>query len=632
MISLEQWRAAIGFFSHCSPPGHYIHPYTQRGVYNRHLLRALLYHLRTVFCILYAYTIVQYVLLCYIVKVFVILTCNSMFPNNMMLLNTSCIHNMFLHYSILCCQYINMLFHYTIIYCRYLIGMACFVQLFCSVHMLVRYVSVSSSVIKKCRDNNKLFGQKYDRVSVHAHCQSTTMIVHCFLYASIAIQLLLLSGDVETNPGPVTKVCPACSRSVHIRKTICDCGNVFIFKKCVSVCPKCSTSVHIRMATCNKCGYALNIDKLYPIRESKRLGMQRKRARETDTETVARQEKNKKLMSNKRARETDAEKIARREANRVGRRASESTDQASLRKEKIRIHKADKLKATVAIDHVIDAFHSKIKLGPEFVCTCCHRMMYKQNVISCNVHKYSKCNAEVLQNVFGEDLSYKCSNGKQWVCKTCDSALTRGNIPVQAKTNGFKLTTIPPELSSLNALEIRLISLRVPFMKMVALPSGKQHCIHGPAVNVPSKLDSVCELLPRLPSETELVPFKLKRKLAYKGHYMYDYVHPDKVMSALRWLKANNPLYKDVVINEGWVNDSLAADSELFNGLTEPTEESMDTDNTCTTEECMDTDNTTEESMDIACAQPQSANDVLSSIASSPFMMYQMMGIACFLP
>ena len=36
--------------------------------------------------------------------------------------------------------------------------------------------------------------------------------------------------------------------------------------------------------------------------------------------------------------------------------------------------------------------------------------------------------------------------------------------------------------------ELRLISLRVPFVKMVALPSGKLSSIHGPAVNVPSKL------------------------------------------------------------------------------------------------------------------------------------------------
>ena len=78
-------------------------------------------------------------------------------------------------------------------------------------------------------------------------------------------------------------------------------------------------------------------------------------------------------------------------------------------------------------------------------------------------------------------------------------------------------------------------------MKMVALPSGKQRSIHGPAVNVPCKVDTICNVLPRLPSETELVPLKLKRKMAYKGHYMYDYITPQKLVIALRWLKANNP-------------------------------------------------------------------------------------------
>ena len=89
-------------------------------------------------------------------------------------------------------------------------------------------------------------------------------------------------------------------------------------------------------------------------------------------------------------------------------------------------------------------------------------------------------------------------------------------------------------------------------MKMVALPTGKQRCIHGLAVYVPSKVDRVCTLLPRWPSECELVPLKLKRKLSYKGHYMYDYVSPEKLANALKWLKANNPLYTDINIVDNW--------------------------------------------------------------------------------
>ena len=75
---------------------------------------------------------------------------------------------------------------------------------------------------------------------------------------------------------------------------------------------------------------------------------------------------------------------------------------------------------------------------------------------------------------------------------------------------------------------------------MVALPSGKQRSMHEPAVNVPSKVDTICDVSPRLPSQSELVPLKLKRKVAYRGHYMYDYITPQKLIDALIFLKANN--------------------------------------------------------------------------------------------
>ena len=48
-----------------------------------------------------------------------------------------------------------------------------------------------------------------------------------------------------------------------------------------------------------------------------------------------------------------------------------------------------------------------------------------------------------------------------WICKTCDRSLVRGSMPLQAKTNGLQLCYIPPVLSGLNALELRLISLHV---------------------------------------------------------------------------------------------------------------------------------------------------------------------------
>ncbi len=43
---------------------------------------------------------------------------------------------------------------------------------------------------------------------------------------------------------------------------------------------------------------------------------------------------------------------------------------------------------------------------------------------------------------------------------------------------------------------------------------------------------------------------------------------PDRLVNALVWLKANNPLYADVDINDQWMIDSLNDNNDLFNSLT----------------------------------------------------------------
>ena len=123
------------------------------------------------------------------------------------------------------------------------------------------------------------------------------------------------------------------------------------------------------------------------------------------------------------------------------------------------------------------AFLTATKEGPDYMCVCCNRLMYRKTVIEFKVTKYSKA---------PDDFTVPDSGTKQWMCKTCDNALKRGKLPAQAKANNLDLEDIPSELADLNLLEVRFISLRIPFMKMVALPCGKQRAIHGPAVNVPT--------------------------------------------------------------------------------------------------------------------------------------------------
>ena len=146
---------------------------------------------------------------------------------------------------------------------------------------------------------------------------------------------------------------------------------------------------------------------------------------------------------------------------------------------------ASKRASSVSLETAIADFLSKVQYSPDYVCMSCHCMMYRKSVIDFQRAKYTKATCEVLDKVFSPQYKRVSPNGNMYVCRTCHLALCRGNMPLLSKANGLELTPIPPELSSLNDLEARLISLRVPFMKMVALPCGQQRCIHGPAVNVP---------------------------------------------------------------------------------------------------------------------------------------------------
>ena len=294
------------------------------------------------------------------------------------------------------------------------------------------------------------------------------------------------------------------------------------------------------------------------------------RANETPEASLQRKLSNKSKMAVLRANETPEASLQRKHSNKEHMSvaiAYESSLISNQRKAKDAAFKRCVRNPSMTINDAISNFLTKIRLGPDFVCTVCHRMMYFTNVVSFDRNKYNKGSPEMLEKIFS--FRHVCPDHKEYICLTCSRTLKKGKVPVLAKANGLGLETIPPELEALNELELRLISLRIPFMKMVSLPCRKQRGIHGPAVNVTSNVDTVVDVLPRLPSQCELIPLKLKRKLAYKGHYMYQYVRPTIVLNALKWLKINNPLYANVNINEEWLADSACDDRDVFEGLFE---------------------------------------------------------------
>ena len=125
--------------------------------------------------------------------------------------------------------------------------------------------------------------------------------------------------------------------------------------------------------------------------------------------------------------------MTRREQNRENmakKRALESPSESSNRREQNRANIVNKRALNVSSDDAIASFQSKAKMGPDFVCTCCHRMTYNQNVTLYNNSKYTKASNELLEQVFCPEYSYTSTDGKKLLCITCDIALSRGNMPV----------------------------------------------------------------------------------------------------------------------------------------------------------------------------------------------------------
>ena len=351
---------------------------------------------------------------------------------------------------------------------------------------------------------------------------------------------LLLSGDIESNPGPIcekclldtctcksttkpkrrapSKQCPACASFVPCRRVVCDCG--YNFNKCaiehnaiairkqkkrenkamlrtIQSPQQSQRDKEFNQKSMTVCSLFETLEQASQRKKNNRDATASFRANETPEQASRRKQQNKSTMMISRAVQSP-QATARQNLSAKFRmaslRASEDVQSSIRRKTQSRLCMEQSRHKVLLIDEAMLVFHAKIKEGPDYVCTVCHRMMYRSGVRVYSRSNYCKGDQHVLESIFS--IEYVCSDGSQWICHACNQQLKRGSMPVQAKANGLALPNVPTELCNLKPLELRLICLRVPFMKLVALPTGKQRCIHGPAVNVPSKLDSICNLLP----------------------------------------------------------------------------------------------------------------------------------------
>ncbi|KAK6165196.1 hypothetical protein SNE40_023581 [Patella caerulea] len=218
------------------------------------------------------------------------------------------------------------------------------------------------------------------------------------------------------------------------------------------------------------------------------------------------------------------------------------------------------------IEKVHEEFKKESSHGPEYICCVCHRLLFKNQVNSCNEKLYNK--DDKVKNVANQCITktylHKCSidcidncdypKGYKslWICFSCDSKIKSGKIPAESVTNNLEPGHIPQQLACLNSLEAHLIALNIPFMKMVNLAKTQQFKVSGETVCIPNNINEVTKVLPRSEGSDQLIRLKLKKRITHKSYYQFEFVNKSKLRDALIFLKENNHYYTEVEFDKNW--------------------------------------------------------------------------------
>ena len=127
-----------------------------------------------------------------------------------------------------------------------------------------------------------------------------------------------------------------------------------------------------------------------------------------------------------------------------------------------------------SIEEATAKFKTKIRQKPVYICTSCHRLLFRKGVQLFKRANYDSVDKEVVDQVLAPKFMIESIDGKQYICITCNRNLKQGKVPVQAKGNFMDLDPQPEVLKGFTPCGLRLICRRIPFIRLISLPRGKQ--------------------------------------------------------------------------------------------------------------------------------------------------------------
>jgi uncharacterized protein DUF6570 len=155
------------------------------------------------------------------------------------------------------------------------------------------------------------------------------------------------------------------------------------------------------------------------------------------------------------------------------------------------------------------------------------------------------------------------------LCKQCFSCVKRDKIPALSLANSMYLGPIPSELKDLTVIEEAMIArcrakcwvvqLKEEIQSIITPDS--QRGMKGHIIIYPQRPSEIAKLLP--PSKQDIltpVCVLFIGSTPPTTEWLREKAKPlcvrrEKVRAALKWLKINNPLYRDVTINDSVLNE-----------------------------------------------------------------------------
>ena len=124
-------------------------------------------------------------------------------------------------------------------------------------------------------------------------------------------------------------------------------------------------------------------------------------------------------------------------------------------------------------------FYKEIQFGPIFPCICCMRCLPFRSVTRLSEKFFQKC----VENDSSDNLrkeEYLKVNGNWYLCSTCYSHLSKGNMPTQCHKNGLDLANVP-ECLKISDVGNQMLAKNLVFIKVNNFddyfPASNQACI-----------------------------------------------------------------------------------------------------------------------------------------------------------